>query len=316
MAPSQEISDAIIVGGSHAGLSAALTLYRANHTSLIFDDGTPRNAQAEHVHMVPAWGDKSPNALREKSRAELKETGLVRFVDRRLVSAAKLEDGTFEVVDDKGERWKGRKIVLAFGVEEKHPDIPGYSGELRYHCLFCFGYEKRGSEVAGVLATGPLGNPSHAPIFAADALRFAKRVKLYTQGDGKLAEEVSKVLAEKQLSNAIEVDNRKLVRISKAAENDNDEKLRLEFDAGTDDVVAFMGHAPDSPVDPTLPKQLGCEMDPKAGIKVSPIWYSTTAPGVFAAGDCCSPLRSVLTGMSAGSCAGVGVARHLAGFSL
>ncbi|KAK7992355.1 hypothetical protein PG988_001149 [Apiospora saccharicola] len=76
-----------------------------------------------------------------------------------------------------------------------------------------------------------------------------------------------------------------------------------------------MGHGPDCPVDRTLPDQLGCEMDPKTGIKVFDLWYATTVEGVFAAGDCCSLLKSVLTSMSAGSTAGVGVARHLAGFS-
>ncbi|KAK8058076.1 FAD/NAD(P)-binding domain-containing protein [Apiospora phragmitis] len=312
-ASSTEISDAIIVGGSHAGLAAALTLYRASHTSLVFDAGAPRNALSDHVYMVPAWDGKNPNDLREASRAELLRTGLVQVVERRLVSASKLEDGTFEVVDAEGEHWKGRKIILASGVEEKHPDIPRYTenyGKLIYHCLFCFGYEKRGSDVAAVLATDPLGNPFHAPVFAADAFRFVKHVKLYTHGDAKLADDLSKVVAEKQLKD-IDVDNRKVVRVSKTEDN----KLRVEFDTGADDVVGFMGHSPDSPVNPALPNQLGCEIDPKTGIKVTQPWYATTAPGVFAAGDCCSPLRSVLTGMSAGSCAGVDVARHLAGFS-
>lgn len=77
--------------------------------------------------MVPAWDGKNPNDLRAASRAELLKTGLVQFVERRLVSAAKLEDGTFEVVDSKGGHWKGRKLVLACGVEEKHSDIPGYT---------------------------------------------------------------------------------------------------------------------------------------------------------------------------------------------
>ncbi|KAK8053329.1 hypothetical protein PG996_012630 [Apiospora saccharicola] len=173
-----EITDAIIVGGSHAGLSAALTLYRANYTSLIFDFGTPRNAHADHVHMVPGWADKSPNDLRGKSHDELLKTGLVKIVERRLVvSAAKLEDGTFEVVDDKGDHWKGRKMVLAYGVEEKHPDIPGYTdnyGKLIYHCLFCYGYEKRGAEVAGVLATGPTV-PSTGPCPTSSGARWTPR---------------------------------------------------------------------------------------------------------------------------------------------
>ncbi|KAK7992354.1 hypothetical protein PG988_001148 [Apiospora saccharicola] len=113
--------------------------------------------------MVPGWADKSPNDLREKSRDELLKTSLVKIVERRLVvSAAKLEDGTFEVVDDKGDHWKGRKMVLAYGVEEKRLDILGYTenyGKLIYYYFFYYGYEKRGAEIAGVLVTGFFGNP-------------------------------------------------------------------------------------------------------------------------------------------------------------
>ncbi|KAK8131106.1 hypothetical protein PG984_007544 [Apiospora sp. TS-2023a] len=256
--------------------------------------------------MVPGWGDKSPNDLRKASREELLKTGLVKIVERRLVvSAAKLEDGTFEVVDDKGDHWKGRKIVLAYGYTDNY-------GKLIYHCLFCYGYEKRGAEVAGVLATGPLGSVGLAPVFAADASRFAKHVKLYTHGNTELGNGLAKVLAERNMNN-MEIDNRKLVRISKT----EDDKLRLEFDTGADNILAFMGHGPDCPVDRTLPDQLGCEIDPQAAcIKVSENWKATSVDGVFAAGDCCSRYKSALTGMSAGSCAGVGVARHLAGFSM
>lgn len=127
MAAVSEIPDVIIIGGSHTGLSAALTLYRATHTSLIFDAGAPRNAVSEHVHMTPTWDHKSPNALREAARKELLDTGLVRFVPRRVVTAAKQPDGLFEVVDSEGEHWKGKKLLLAFGVREIFPAVEGFA---------------------------------------------------------------------------------------------------------------------------------------------------------------------------------------------
>jgi thioredoxin reductase len=126
MDSNSSITDVIIIGGSHAGLSAALTLYRATHTSLIFDSGTPRNAISNHVHMTPGWDNKSPNELREVSREELQATGLVKFVSRKVVSA-KFVDGLFEVVDSGGEHWKGKKILLALGVREVFPNIEGFA---------------------------------------------------------------------------------------------------------------------------------------------------------------------------------------------
>lgn len=157
--------------------------------------------------------------------------------------------------------------------------------------------------MAAILAEGPLGNAQIATIFAQDARKFAALVKIYTNGNEALATELSV-----QLPQGVEVDHRKLKRIFK---KENGQDLGIEFDEGPGDTLAFMAHQPPMPVDRTLPDQLGCEMDPKTGIKVNPPFYSTTVPGVFAAGDCCSALRSVLMGMSSGSCAGVGIAREL-----
>lgn len=201
-----EITDVIIIGGSHAGLSAALTLYRACHTSLIFDAGAPRNAKADHVHMMPGFDKKTLNELREVARDELRATGLVRFVAQKVVTATKTPDGLFEVVDGTGKHWKGGKILLAPGVQEKYPDIEGYAenygphmqvkhctcirfvrdpffdqlAATSYHCLFCFGYEDRGCSVAAVLADGPLADVAMSTIYASDAKKFAKTVKIYT----------------------------------------------------------------------------------------------------------------------------------------
>lgn len=305
MKPESDITDVIIIGGSHSGLSAALTLYRARHTSLIFDAGTPRNGIADHVHMMPGWDGKDPNELREVCRNELRATGLVQFVPLRVVSATKGPDGLFGVVDSEGGHWKGRKILLALGVLETFPDIEGFAenyGKSIYHCMFCFGYEKRGSSMAAVLAQGPLSDATIAAIFAIDTKKFTKHVKIYTNGNPALAT----ALSEKALK-GVEVDNRKLKKIFKV---ENDE-IGIQFDEGPRDTLAFMVHQPEMNVDRTLPDQLGCECVPKTGIKINPPFNSTTVPGVYAAGDCCSSLRSVLTGMSMGSCAAVGIAREI-----
>ncbi|KAI0400203.1 hypothetical protein F4802DRAFT_610252 [Xylaria palmicola] len=257
--------------------------------------------------MTPGFDDKTPNQVREIARNELLATGLVDIVPRRVVSAAKGSDGLFEVVDAEGERWKGRKILLATGVKEKYPDIEGFAenyGKSIYHCLFCFGYEKRGSVAAAVLAEGPLGDIMFATVYASDTKKFADRVKIYTNGNATLAADLST-----KISEGMEVDNRKLKRIIQTHNKNQD--LEVEFEDGPSDTIAFMAHSPDMPVDTTLPDQLGCECVPKSGIKVNPPFNSTTVPGVYAAGDCCSSLKSVLMGMAVGSCAGVGIAREI-----
>ncbi|CAD6584960.1 MAG: hypothetical protein ASARMPREDX12_001800 [Alectoria sarmentosa] len=126
MALPSSVTDALIIGGSHAGLSAALTLYRALHTTIIFDEYKPRNWYPSPVRLTPTWEHKDPERLREASRAELRESGLCRFVDATIQQAEKLSNGLFQVTDTKGGLWYGRKILLTTGVKDIFPNLDGY----------------------------------------------------------------------------------------------------------------------------------------------------------------------------------------------
>jgi gliotoxin/aspirochlorine biosynthesis thioredoxin reductase len=125
--PNNNDYDVIIVGGSHAGLSAALTLYRALHRCVIFDSSKPRDTSGAPVHLASGWDGANAEKLKEVQVSELKSTGLIDFVSRAVVSAKKLSDGTFEVTDDSNVLWKGKKILLAIGMQEVYPKIPGYA---------------------------------------------------------------------------------------------------------------------------------------------------------------------------------------------
>ena len=127
MASASSITDVLILGGGHAGLAAALTLYRAQHTCLIFDSNRPRNSWASPTRSTPGWEAQDPERLREASRKELQQTGLARFVKCTIERLRKREDGLFEVTDTQGQYWVGRKLLIATGKEMAFPDIPGYS---------------------------------------------------------------------------------------------------------------------------------------------------------------------------------------------
>lgn len=127
MPSTSELYDVIIIGGSYSGLAAALTLYRATHTCIIFDSGAQRNIRAGQVRLTSGWEGRDPQTLRTASRTELRKSGLVEFVDRRVDLAKKNLNGVFEVVDSGGSTWTGRKILLAIGAEEIYPDIDGYA---------------------------------------------------------------------------------------------------------------------------------------------------------------------------------------------
>ncbi len=120
------ISDVLILGGSHAGLSAALTLYRALHTCIVFDTHRPRNRWDTPVHIMPTWDHQSAEEKREVSRAELQKCGTIRFVDFGVEEVSRTDDELFRVVDSRGEKWLGRKLLLAIGSTDIFPSLEGY----------------------------------------------------------------------------------------------------------------------------------------------------------------------------------------------
>ena len=120
--------DVLIVGGGPSGLSAALCLSRACYKTAIFDSGKYRNEQAHHMHMFPTWDHQDPKAYRLAAREELQARypEIVRFVDRAVASVVRDDAGGFEAVDSQGTKWLGKKLILASGVRDIFPDIPGY----------------------------------------------------------------------------------------------------------------------------------------------------------------------------------------------
>jgi thioredoxin reductase len=172
--------------------------------------------------------------------------------------------------------------------------------------MFCFGYEHRNCPRAGVIATGILANPAHALTNAQDALKFADAVTIYTNNNPPLA-----TVLNSDLPKGILVNDNPIRRILKHKSADGKDGLALEFEDGGEQVMRFLMHKPDLEIDRRVPDQLGVECAPGLGIKVSPPFNETNVEGVFAAGDCCSPLRIIPNAMNSGSFAGCGLARQL-----
>ncbi len=115
--------DAIIVGGGGAGLSAALTLVRARRRVLVIDTGAPRNGVAAHMHGVLGRDGWSPLALVEAGRDEVRSYGGT--VIEADAQQAEVAEGGFVVTINGGERHFGRRLVVATGLRDVLPDIPG-----------------------------------------------------------------------------------------------------------------------------------------------------------------------------------------------
>ncbi|WP_052868504.1 NAD(P)/FAD-dependent oxidoreductase [Streptomyces niger] len=148
--------DVVVVGGGAAGLSGALALVRARRSVLVLDDGRPRNAMADRTHNFLTRDGTPPAELLAAGRAEVTaygggiEAGVV-------VAAERCPDG-FRVSLASGPPVVARRLLVATGLVDELPDVPGLAerwGRDVLHCPYCHGWEARDRAI-GVLATGPL----------------------------------------------------------------------------------------------------------------------------------------------------------------
>ncbi|MEU8294004.1 NAD(P)/FAD-dependent oxidoreductase [Streptomyces pseudogriseolus] len=148
--------DVVVVGGGAAGLSAALVLGRARHRTLVVDAGEPRNAPSAHMQGYLSRDGMPPAEFLALGREEIAAYG-VELVRDRVVDVARGED--FTVALERGGRVRARRIVVATGLKDEMPGVPGVAerfGRDVLHCPFCHGWEVR-DEPFGVLASSAAG---------------------------------------------------------------------------------------------------------------------------------------------------------------
>jgi thioredoxin reductase (NADPH) len=147
--------DVVVVGGGAAGLSAALVLGRSRRSVLVIDAGQPRNAPAHHLHNYLGKDGTSPTELLEIGREEVRRYG-VEVRPGRVTSAAR-SGGGFRLGLDDGGSALSRRLVLATGVVDVLPDVPGLVGRFGrdvLHCPYCHGWEVA-DQPLGIVASGP-----------------------------------------------------------------------------------------------------------------------------------------------------------------
>lgn len=148
--------DVLVVGGGAAGLSAALTLGRSRRSVVVIDAGSPRNAPAAHMQSFLSRDGMPPGELLEIGRAEVRGYG-VQVVEDRVVEIARTATG-FTARTASGEVYGARRVVLAMGLRDVLPEIPGVAdrfGKDIIHCPYCHGWEVRDQQI-GVVASGPM----------------------------------------------------------------------------------------------------------------------------------------------------------------
>lgn len=294
--------DAIVIGAGPAGLQAALTLGRMHRPTLLLDSGEYRNGTVLHMHNVIANDGTPPAEFRATARAQLAEYS---DIDVRDVGAQTVtgSEGSFVVRLADGETVETRHVILATGVADDLPDLPGLQdlwGTKAFSCPFCDGHEHAGRSI-GILGPAPraehligllgriVGDITVFPVeqpFAADETRTLEGLGVRVS-----AEPVAAVAPE-----AADV------RITTAS--------TAHTVAGVFVASGSLRHrAP-------FADQLGLELLPSGSIEIDD-FGRTSQPGVFAAGDLAhraslpGPMASVLLASAAGQMAAVGVIQSL-----
>ena len=292
--------DVLIIGGSFAGLSAAMQLARARKAVLVLDTGMPRNRFAEASHGFPGQDGQSPADITTRLREELSAYPTVRFHDEAAVSARREGNG-FRVSLADGSNVTARRIVLAYGVRDSLPDLPGLAerwGASVLHCPYCHGYELDRQPV-GVLARGEMA------LHQAMLLPDWGPTTLFTQGLLQLSPDQVQALK----SRDVRIEDTPVAEL--IGSGSTLEAVRLED--GRMVALAGLFLAPVTAPSSDIAAQLGCEMreGPTGPYVAVDQMQATTVAGVFAAGDLASPMPNATLAAAAGVMAGGAAHRTL-----
>jgi thioredoxin reductase len=305
------VYDAIVIGGSFAGLSAALQLARARRRVCVVDAGQPRNRFAAASHGFFGQDGEPPLAMIEQARRKLLAYPTVTLRQGTAVSATAQQragspENGFEVVLGDGATMEAHKLVLAFGVQDGLPDIAGLRerwGASVLHCPYCHGYEFAGQRL-GVLYHSPQSG-MHAQLIAdwgpttlflngETTLEDSERARLLALG----------ITVEPARIAALEGPDRALNGVRLVAHDGAHGRL-VPIDA-------LYVAATTSPASP-LAELLGCALDdgPMGPCIRTDANKMTTVPGVYAAGDATLMRHNATLASAEGVLAGVGAHQAL-----
>lgn len=282
--------DVIIIGGSYAGLSAALQLARAYRKILVIDGGKKRNRFATTSHGFLGQDGRTPEAIAADARAQLLAYDTVQWLDGFVETAEKNADGFAVRLADRNSLL-AKRLILAIGVTDTLPDIPGLQerwGKAVFHCPYCHGYELGRGEI-GVLAVSE-GSLHHAMM-----LPDWGNTTLFLNNAFALSDPQ---LAELQARN-VKIEDEPIVKISG---NRADVELRDGRIISLAGLFTITRTEPASP----LAAHLGCVMEdgPLGPFIDADVFMTTNVTGVFACGDAARAMGSVSFAVADGALAG------------
>lgn len=287
----------LVVGGGPAGLSAALVLARAGLKVTVVDGGVPRNAATSAMHGMIGHEGVSPAAFRERAWTELSPLG----VSLERARAAGLERRGIEVAVslDDGRTLTAERVLLTVGLVDQLPKLPGMKecwGKSAFACPHCHGHEHRGQRwgLLAIQRTMVGMAPTYRPWTKALTLLLDNRTDIDA---ARLAQLEAKGIASEP---------RKLA----ALEHEAGQLRALRFvDGSTLALDAMLLHPPQRHTDLVL--FAGLKLDEEGSVKIDDA-FTTSMPGVHAAGDLCGTPGRAIAAAAHGADAAVAIIERLA----
>jgi thioredoxin reductase len=289
------MDDVIIIGGSFAGLAAALQLGRARRKVTVLDTGLPRNRFAGHSHGLLGHDHKPPLDILAEARQQLARYPAIELVSARAVGVSGAIDD-FSVLTRVGESLKARRVILSYGVSDQMPDIPGFAeswGTSIVPCPYCDGFEAAGRHW-GLLWSGPQSH-NQARLFH----DWTDKLTVFADGH-EIAPDTRADLA---LRNIPVVDGR-IIEIA----HHKGRIATVNLDSGRNVAVDILFANPRNKPSANLHESLGlATVETPAGIALKvDERRQTSIPGIYAAGDLATTfLPSVTQASSQGAMAGI-----------
>lgn len=294
--------DVIVVGGGPAGLAAGLMLGRCRRRTLVVDAGRPRNAASHGLHGYLTRDGLTPAEFLAKGRAELGRYGVeLRTVEATdAVSLPVGEGGGFAVTLATGETERCRKLLLATGVRDRLPEVPGIAelyGRAVHHCPYCDGWEHRDRRLA-VYGRGKSGTALSVKLTG-----WSADVALFTDGKPLLARH-RELLAR----HAIAVHTAAIARVE--GRDGCLERVVLADGTAVERDALFFTTGQDPSCD--LAERLDCATTDK-GTVLADHRERTRVPGLFVAGDASRDMQFVIVAAAEGTKAAVAIHEELEG---
>jgi len=288
--------DVIVIGGSYAGMAAALQLLRARRTVLVIDAGLRRNRFAHESHGFLGQDGVDPSEIAHRARDQLRTYPTLTWLDGRAEEAKGARDA-FTIVSADGTSHKGRRLLFATGVSDGLPDVEGIAerwGKSVFHCPYCHGYELDRGRI-GVIATGQMS------VHQALLLAEWGEVTLLTNG----AVEPDRDQRSELSARGVTIEEQPIARLEGHAD------VRLTNGR----LLPFSGLFTATRTTPASPiaERLGCALEETPfGLQIrTDAAKETSVSGAFACGDAARVPHSVSLAVGDGAWAGATVHRSL-----